>query len=220
MPETALPRYAEETASARSVPMILGQVMFLVAVAIAFAVAGTVMGRELTEGAARICFFVGFGMLIAQSFVSVLRFGALGIFWLCAVALLLGLGIGPTIAYVSEVDPGAITTAAGITGLTVLGMGAAGFAISKDLSGWMRPLSFVVLGAVGVSLIALIFGGLGSLSPVISLVILVASAGLLLVDFNFIHKRATTNDVVWLATGIFVSIVNIFLSLLNLFGGD
>ncbi|MDQ3825585.1 MAG: M48 family metalloprotease [Actinomycetota bacterium] len=63
---------------------------------------------------------------------------------------------------------------------------------------------------------ALIFGGLGALSPVLSIVILVASAGLILVDFNYIRKHATEDDVVWLATGIFVSILNIFISLLNL----
>ncbi len=216
MPETTLPRYGDSTA-ARSTSAIFAQVMFLVAVALAFAVAGTVMGRELTEGAARACSIAGFLMLVATWFVGALRYGALGIFWLCAVALLIGLGIGPLIGYLVEVEPGAVTSAAGITALTVLGMGAAGFAIAKDLSRWMRPLSLVVLGCVGISLIGLVFGGLGSLSPVISLGVLIASAGLILVDFNYVRNRATENDVVWLATGIFVSIVNIFLSLLNLF---
>jgi modulator of FtsH protease len=37
------------------------------------------------------------------------------------------------------------------------------------------------------------------------------------IDFNYIRRRGAENDVIWLATGIFVSIVNIFLSLLNLF---
>ena len=203
-----------------STAAILGQVMFLVAVALGFAVAGTVMGRELTEGAARACSFAGLGMLIVTWFVPALRHGALGIFWLCALALLIGLGLGPLIGYLSEVQPGAITTAAGITALTVLGMAALGFVLDKDLSGWMRPLSFIVLGAVVVSIGALVFGGLGALSPFISLIILVASALLILVDFNYVRKHATEDDVVWLATGIFVSIVNIFLSLLNLTAGD
>jgi modulator of FtsH protease len=203
---------------ARSVPQILGQVMFLVAIAIGFMVAGTVIGRELTESTARICSFIGLGMLIVTWFVNRLRYGALGIGWLCGLSLMIGLGLGPVIAYLAETDPGAITTSAGITGLTVLGMGAIGFAIDKDTVGWMKPLSFVVLGAVVVSLGGLIFGGLGALSPVISIIILVASALLILVDFNYIRKHATEQDVVWLATGIFVSIVNIFLSLLNLTG--
>ena len=200
----------------RSVPQILGQVMFLVSVAIGFLVAGTVIGRELSDGTATICSFVGLGMLIVTWFVSALRYGALGIGWLCALSLMIGLGLGPVIGYLAATDPGAITTAVGITALTVLGMAAAGSAIDRDTVRWMRPLSFVVLGAVAISLGALIFGGLGALSPVISLVILAASALLILVDFNYVRKHATEHDVVWLATGIFVSIVNIFISLLNL----
>jgi len=205
---------------ARSTPAILGQVLFLVAVALGFAVLGTSLGRELSTGTARACSFIGLGMLLAQSFVPRLRFGSLGIGWLCATALLIGLGLGPVIGYLSAVDPGALTTAAGITALTVLGMAALGYAMSKDVSGWMRPLSLIVLGAVAVSLIGLIFGGLGALSPFISLLILGVSALLILVDFNYVRKHATEDDVVWLATGIFVSIVNIFVSLLNLTSSD
>jgi modulator of FtsH protease len=210
--------YASDIARERSRAAILGQVMFLVAVALAFLVAGTVMGRELSESTARVCSLVGMGMLVVTWFVDAVRRGPVGIFWLCGLSLLIGLGLGPVIAYLAEVDPGAITTAAGITALTVLGMGALGFVLDKDLSGWMKPLSFVVLGAVVISLGALVFGGLGALSPVISLVILVASALLILVDFNYVRKHATEDDVVWLATGIFVSIINIFVSLLNLTG--
>jgi len=59
----------------------------------------------------------------------------------------------------------------------------------------------------------------GSISPVVSLVIYALSAALIVVDFNYLRKHATERDAIWLATGIFVSIVNIFLSLLNIFSG-
>jgi modulator of FtsH protease len=205
--------YAEERASTAT---ILGQVMFLVAVALGFCVAGTLVGKDLDEGIARACSFAGLGMLIVTWFVDAVRRGPLGIFWLCTLALLIGLGLGPAISYFAEVDPGAVTSAAGITAVTVLGMGAIGFVLDKDTVGWMRPLSFIVLGCVVVTLGALLFGGLGTLSPFISLIVLAASALLILVDFNYVRKHATTDDVVWLATGIFVSILNIFLSLLNI----
>jgi len=54
-------------------------------------------------------------------------------------------------------------------------------------------------------------------NPILSAVIGLVSALLIAVNFNYLRKRASENDVVWLATGIFVSIVNIFISLLNLF---
>ncbi len=204
----------------RSVSAVFGQTMFLVAVALGFCVAGSFMGRELSQGTATVCSFAGLGMLLAQAFVARLRYGALGIGWLCALALLIGLGLGPVIGYAAEVEPSALSTALGGTALTVVGMGAIGFVLDKDLKGWMRPLSFVVLGAVVISLGALAFGGAGALSPVLSLVIFAASALLILVDFNYIRKHGTEDDVVWLATGIFVSCVNIFISLLNLFRSD
>ena len=192
--------------------------MILVAVAIGFLALGSVVGKNLEFGTARILSFVGFGMLILSSFGGArFRVGAFAIGWLYATALVIGLGLGPFLSYIAETDHSAITYAAGGTALTVAGMGAAGFAMSKDLAPWMRPLSFVVLGAIVISLVALIFGGAGSLSPIISLVIFGASAALIMVDFNYLRKHGTEDDTVLLATGIFVSIVNIFLSLLNLF---
>jgi modulator of FtsH protease len=198
----------------------MGQVLFLVAAALGLCALGSVLGRDLTFETARICSFAGLGMLIVQNFVRALRYGALGIGWLAATAALIGFGLGPVLDFYASADPGALTSAVALTALTVLGMGAAGFAWSKDVSGWARPLSFIVLGAVVVSIVAIFVGGIGSLSPFVSLIILVASALLILVDFNYVRKHATEDDVVWLATGIFVSIINIFLSLLNLFGRD
>jgi modulator of FtsH protease len=202
----------------RSVPLIMGQVLSLVAAALGICALATYLGRDLDFGAARIFSFAGLGLLIVQNFVAPLRRGSLGIFWLALIAACIGYGLGPFIAGYVETDPSTVTSAVGLTALTVLGCGAAGFAISKDLKGWMKPLSYIVLAAVVVSIGSLIFGGLGSLSPFISIIILVASAALILVDFNYVRKHATEDDVIWLATGIFVSIINIFISLLSLFG--
>jgi len=198
-----------------STATLLGQVMFLVSVAIAFTVAGSYIGRDLAEGTAFILFLVAFGMLIAQSFVERLRVGTFAIGWLYAIALLIGIGIGPALNHFLQTDPTAVTQAAGATALITLGMGAAGFALSKDLKAWMRPLSFVILGAVAISFVMLIFSSGGN--PILSAIIAIVSALLIAVNFNYLRKHGAGDDAVWLATGIFVSIVNIFLSLLNIF---
>jgi modulator of FtsH protease len=193
--------------------------MFLVAVAIGFLALGTVLGKDLSRGTALVLSFVGFGMLMISSFAGArFRVGTFAIGWLYATALVIGLGLGPTIQYYASAQPNAVAQAAGGTALTVLGMGALGFAMSKDLAPWIRPLSLVVFGLIVVSLVLLVFGGLGgALSPVISLLIFGLSAALIMVYFNYLRKHGTADDTVWLATGIFVGIVNIFLSLLNLF---
>jgi modulator of FtsH protease len=202
--------------SAVGTATIFGRVMFLVGVAIGFLALGTVIGKDLSQGTALICSFGGLGMLLIASFGGErFRVGSFSIGWLYALALLIGLGLGPTIAYFSGNQPAVLVQAAGGTALTVVGMGALGFLLSKDLARWMRPLSLIVLIAVGVSIVMLVVGAAGN--PIISLIIYAVSALLILVNFNYLRKRATENDVVWIATGIFVSIVNIFISLLNLF---
>jgi FtsH-binding integral membrane protein len=207
---------AEARGRAISTSQLLGQVMFLVAIALGFCALGTLIGRDLSLGTARICSFAGFGMLLVSSFAGErFRVGTFAIGWLFATALLIGLGLGPVIAYFASVDEAALTQAFAGTAATVLGAGALGFLLSKDLARWMRPLALLVFAACVGTIIWSLFGG--TISPVVSLVIYGLSAALIVVDFNYLRKHGTEADSVWLATGIFVSIVNIFLSLLNIF---
>jgi modulator of FtsH protease len=196
---------------------VFGRVMSLVGVAIAFLAAGAVIGRDLALGTAQALGFIAIAMLFAQSFVAGLRRGGLGLTWLFGLALILGISLGPVLQTYVTADPDAVIQAAGATALTTLAMGAWGLATSADLSRWLRPLSFAMLGLFVVGLLLLLFGAAGN--PLFSLVVIAVSAALLVVDFNYVRNRAGDDDVIWLATGIFVSIVNLFISFLNLFGG-
>src|SRR5579863_5720233 len=100
---------------ATSSTFLLGQVMFLVAIALAFAAAGTYIGRDLAFGTAMICELGALGMLIVQMFVPALRTGSVGMVWMFALALLLGLGLGPVIANYATYDRTALYQAAGGT---------------------------------------------------------------------------------------------------------
>jgi FtsH-binding integral membrane protein len=202
-----------------STATLFGQVFFLVAVALGFMALGTIVGKELAIGTARTLGFVGFGMLLVSSFGGErFRVGSFAMGWLFATALVIGLGVGPLIGYLVEHNPTVVTQAVGGTALTVLGMGALGFALSKDLASWMRPLSWLVFGAVLVSLVTVLFASGGN--PVLSLIIYGLSALLIMVDVNYMRKHGAEDQAVMLATGIFVSIVNIFFSLLNLLSSD
>src|SRR3954452_15822681 len=208
--------YADARARDISTAQLLGQVLFLVAIALGFCALGTLLGRDLSLGTARLFSFAGFGMLLVSSFAGErFRIGTFAMVWLFATALLIGLGLGPIIAYFATVEPAALTQAFVGTAATVVAAGSVGFIVSKDLIGWMRPLSFVVFAAAIVTIVITLFGG--TISPILSLVIYLVSAALIVVDFNVLRKHATEADTVWLATGIFVSIVNTFLSLLNIF---
>ena len=209
--------YREEARpQAISATKLLGQVMFLVAIALAFAAAGTWIGRDIEIGTARAMSFAGFGMLMVSSFGGQrFRVGSFAMFWLFATALVIGLGLGPVISYFATVDTGALTQAFAGTAATVAGAGALGFFLAKDLAPWMRPLSLIVFAACLATIAISLFSG--SVSPLLSGGIYLLSAALIVVDFNVLRKHGTEADAIWLATGIFVSIVNIFVSLLNIF---
>jgi modulator of FtsH protease len=210
--------YYREGAAARAISttQLLGQVMFLVAIALAFCAIGTLIGRDIAIGTARICSFAGFGMLLVSSFAGErFRVGPFAMAWLFGTALLIGLGLGPIVAYYSAAEPQAVTQAFAGTAATVLGAGALGFALSKDLAPWMRPISLIVFAAAIGTIVWTLFGG--TISPLLSAGIYLLSALLIVIDFNYLRKHGTERDAIWLATGIFVSIVNIFISLLNIF---
>ncbi|HWM09722.1 MAG TPA: Bax inhibitor-1 family protein [Solirubrobacteraceae bacterium] len=220
MSETSTAHYREEAAPrAISTTQLMGQVLFLVAIALAFCAAGTLIGKDLEPGTARLFSFAGFGMLLVSSFAGErFRVGAFGMFWLFATALAIGIGLGPVIAYFAAVETDALTQAFAGTAATVLAAAALGFFLSKDLARWMKPLALLVFAACCGTIVWSLFGG--AISPWLSLAIYLLSAGLIVVDFNYLRKHGTERDTIWLATGIFVSIVNIFVSLLNIFSSD
>ena len=214
--EHAYPTRAYAPAREISTAAVLGQVMFLVAIAIGFLAAGAVIGRDLSRGAALACSLGGFGMLMVSAFAGErFRVGSFAMGWLFATALVIGLGLAPALNHYVSADASAFSEAAAGTALTVLICGAGGMLIAKDLARWMRPVALIVFVlALGSWVLVLVSS---SLSPILSLAIYGMSALLLVIDFNFLRRHGTERDVIWLATGIFVAILNIFLSLLNLF---
>jgi modulator of FtsH protease len=196
---------------------LLGQVMFLVAVALAFFAGGCYIGRDLAYGTGLILEIAAFGMLIVQMFVPRLREGSTGMTWMFALALLLGLGLGPVINEYATVDQSAIYQAAGGTALTVGVMGSYGFATSRDLIRWMRPLFFALLGVFGIAIVLILVGS--GESFLLNLAIYVIVSAYLAIYFQIIRRRATERDVIWIATGVFINVINIFLTLLRIFGG-
>src|SRR5215218_6427015 len=126
MSETTTGYYQEGVrAQAISTAQLLGQVMFLVSVALGFCALGTLMGRDLSIGTARLCSFAGLGMLLVSSFAGArFRVGAFAMAWLFGTALVIGLGLGPVLDYYAQAQPTAVTQAFAGTAATVLGAGA------------------------------------------------------------------------------------------------
>lgn len=215
---TGLSILTRREASATSASLVFGQVMFLVGVAVAFFAAGAYIGRDLAYNTGLVFEIVAIVMLFAQAFVPPLRLGAVGVGWLCGLALLLGIGLGPILNYYASTDPTVVYQAGAGTALTVLGMATFGMATSRDLVRWARPLFFAFFAVILVSWILVLVSSTSSI--VLSIAIYFFASAFLAIDFQYLRRQAGPDDVVWLATGIFINIINIFLVLLRIFGNS
>jgi len=136
---------------------------------------------------------------------------------LFAAGLFLGLGLGGGLKHYAEVQPSVVWQAAGATALFVGALGSAGYAIRRDLSGLYRFLFVALLLLIVFGFISLLVSmpGADVIYAVLGLVIFGAYT---LLDFNRM-RRAGEQEVVPLAAGIFLDVLNIFLFFLQLFGG-
>jgi FtsH-binding integral membrane protein len=131
---------------------------------------------------------------------------------------LLGLALGPVLSSYAKADPSAVWQAAGATGGFVASLGTVGYATRRDLSSWYRVLFWALLGLIVFGLVA-IFVSIPNANLIWSVAGLVIFGGYTILDFNRL-RRAGAESAVPIAASIFLDVLNIFLFLLQLFGGN
>jgi modulator of FtsH protease len=196
---------------------LLGQVMGLVAVTVAFTALGAYLGRDLSGATGLLLFIGAFACIIGLNVAAAKGREQLAIGLLFGVGLLLGMAVAPLIADYANANPSALWQAAGATAAFVAVCGAYGYATRRDLSSWARTLFWALLGLI-VFGIAAIFVSI----PNSNLIYAVAGLGIFgaftIFDFNRL-RRASADGAVPIAASIFLDIFNIFLLALELFGG-
>jgi FtsH-binding integral membrane protein len=196
---------------------VFGQVMGLVALTVGCAALGAYVGRDLSGGAG-IAFFIGaLGCVIGLNIATTRGHEQLAIGLLFGLGALIGLAVAPVLAVYAKMQPAALWQAAGTTAAFVAGLGAYGYATRRDLSSWARTLfwallALIVFGVVGL-LVAIPNGNV--IYCVLGLAIF---GGFTIFDFNRL-RRAEMASSVPIAASIFLDIFNVFLLLLELFGG-
>jgi modulator of FtsH protease len=157
-----------------------------------------------------------FGLLFAVHKTQNSAWGVLFVFLLTGF---MGLTLGPIIsAYLKFLPNGAevVTTALGITAGTFLGLSAYAVKSEKDFS-FMRGFLMVgLIGAFLVGLVAVIFQ-LSTMSLVVSGAFVILASGLILYQTSEIIHGGETNYILATVT-LYVSIYNLFTSLLHLLG--
>lgn len=196
---------------------VFGQVMGLVAVTVGFAAGGAYLGRNLSPGAGWIAFAGAIACLIGLHFAAP-RSEQVAIALLFGLGLLLGVFAGPIFAYYANNNPAVLWQASGATALFVGGLGAYGYATSRDLSGWGRVLFWSLLALIVFGFVTL-FIAIPGANIVYAVIGLVIFGGYSIFDFWRL-RRADMSQAVPIAAAIFLDIFNVLLLFLSLFGGS
>jgi len=206
------------TVAGRDSHALLGQVMGLVAATVAFTALGAYLGRDLSGATGLVAFVGSFAAVLGLNFATARGRTQLATGLLFALGLLLGLAIAPVIADYASADPSALWQAAGATAAFVAGLGAYGYATSRDLSSWSRVLFWALLALIGFGLVAIFVA-----IPGAHIIYAVAGIGIFgaytILDFNRL-RRADADSAVLIAASIYLDVLNIFVFALDLFGGQ
>jgi FtsH-binding integral membrane protein len=202
----------------RDARALLGQVMGFVAVTVGFTALGAYLGRDLSGATGLILFIGAFACILGLNVAAARGREQLAIGLLFGLGLLLGLAVAPVISDYASADPSALWQATGTTAAFVAACGAYGYATSRDLSSWGRTLFWALLGLIAFGIVA-IFVSIPGSHVIYAVLGLVIFGGFTIFDFNRL-RRAGDADAVQIAASIFLDIFNVFLLLLNLFGGS
>ena len=197
---------------------VLGQTMGLVALTTGLFALGAFLGRN-TSGGWAIAWLLGALAILVSLNVVAQRSEQLAVGLLFGFGLLLGLAVAPAIASYASADPQALWEAGGATGLFIAGVGAAGYATRRDLTGIARASSWALVGLIAFGIV-LVFVQIPSGALIYSVLGLVVFAGLTLYDFQRLRQTNDVRSAPQLAASIFLDALNVFLLLLSLFGGE
>ncbi len=162
-----------------------------------------------------IAWLLSFGCLLGLNVANARGKTGLALVLLLAFGLLVGWSVASTVNYYAATDPVAVRQAFAATALFVGGLGAAGYAVRRDLSFLYRAVVLAAAGAAGR-------GHRADLRPHPGRVHDLVGRGLAIfglytvVDFNRL-RHAGTEEAIPLAACIFLDVLNIFLLFLRLF---
>jgi FtsH-binding integral membrane protein len=203
---------------------LVGQVMGLLAFSMLFTAGGALIGPRLGAGGLIL------GMIGSLACVLVLAFArakmssgvALGVFYLFSVfeGMLVGMLIESYLVRgMGSVVINAATTTAGL----VLALGTYAWTTKRDLSGMgtylMAGLLAVLLAGLVGMVLSMMGVNLGIFGFLLSVVTAILFSGFVMHDLQRLKNAdAQRDDAIMLAIGIYLSIFNLFISILQIFG--
>jgi FtsH-binding integral membrane protein len=213
--DTAFPISRTAGDSART---LFAHTMGLVGITAAFFAGGAYLGRNLSGGAGLLWFLAAFGCLFGLR-AAISRSEQLAVGLLFGFGLLLGLACSPQLAERASTNPQALWQAGGATALFIAGFGAYGYATRRDLARIARVAFFALLALI-VFGIVLLFVQIPGGQLIYAILGLVIFAAFTMFDFQRLRNASDVAVAPLLAASIFLDILNVFMLMLSLFGGD
>ena len=173
--------------------------------------AGVMMASPIVTMVAMLVSVIGLQFAIVRY-----RNSAIGVGLLLLMTLLMGVFLGPLLNVALQMRNGMqlVGYAAAGTGIIFFAMGTLASTIKRDL-GFMGKFLFVGMIALLVAMVANAFLAIPALALTISTLVIVVFSLFLLYDLNRIIRGGETNYVM-ATTGVYISLLNIFSSLLHL----
>jgi len=202
---------------------VLRNTYLLLALTMVPTVAGAWLGMttaSIITGSPILSFFLMLGAIIGLQYgIAAYRNSVVGIGLLLLMTGLLGWFIGPLLNHALSVKNGAdmVGYAAAGTGAVFFGMATIATVTKRDFS-FMGKFLFAGMIALLVAMVANMFMQIPMLSLVISTLVIVVFSLYLLHDISRIVTGGETNYVM-ATTGVYISLLNIFTSLLSILTG-
>ena len=199
----------------RNTYMLLAVTMVptLIGAYIGMATASVIMANPIISTLVMLAAVIGLQFGIAAN-----RNSGVGIALLLLMTGLLGWWLGPILNFVLAMKNGAqiVGYAAAGTGVIFFAMGAIATTTKRDFS-FMGKFLFVGMIALLIAMLANLWLQIPALALTISTLVIVVFSLFLLYDLNRIVRGGETNYIM-ATTGVYLSLINIFASLLQLLG--
>jgi modulator of FtsH protease len=209
---------AQKSASALATSKVLRNTYMLLSLTLLFSGVTATISMALNMPPMTYLISVIGAMVIAMFVLPKFANSAVGIGIVFLVTGMLGFGLGPILTMYASLPNGGniIMLSLGGTGTIFLGLSAYVLATRKDFS-FMGGFLMVGFMLVIIAAIANIFLAIPAMSLMISAVVIMIMSGFILYDTSRIINGGETNYVI-ATIGMYMTIFNIFISLLHILG--
>jgi modulator of FtsH protease len=209
-------QYGGPLAPAVPTHSLLAQVLGITALGLCITALAAWLFQGVPPGLGLVAMLGGFILLLAIN--AVRQNEALSLLLFYAFTFLQGVGIAPVVhQYVYAFGPEVVVNAALTTGLGMFALAAIVYATGLDLRRFQGIFMIALLGLIVVGIVSIFVRFIHP--EVYAWLTLAIFSGLVLIDFARLRAGGDGLTAVQMATSIYLDAINIFLALLQIFGG-